>query len=159
MTKPEYLEFHKKFCKEMIVITEQKNHDYTGGSTDPFANFKGVGHLVDLPGVVEIGFITRMSDKMARIGSFISRGTLEVKEESVVDTLKDLANYAALFAGYLESEKEIKNEKSTTIAHTNGNAVSLQISSGTTGGNTTGTVGLTASPNVGKRASRTESLD
>lgn len=105
MTKGDYLLFHQNFCQDMVTITKAKNSDYTGGSEDPFANFLGISQLVKLPGVVEIGFLTRMSDKMARIGSFITKGTLEVKDESVMDTLKDLANYSALFAGYLESKK------------------------------------------------------
>jgi hypothetical protein len=46
-----------------------------------------------------------MTDKMARIGSFVKRGELVVKDESVKDTLLDLANYAMLFAAYLESKK------------------------------------------------------
>lgn len=106
MTKENYIAFHKAFCEDMVTITKMKNADYTGGSNDPFANFKGIGHLVDAPNVIEIGFLTRISDKVARIGSFISKGTLEVKDESVMDTLKDLANYSALFAGYLQSKKE-----------------------------------------------------
>ncbi len=109
MTKSDYIGFHKKFCDDMVRITQEKNADYTGGSEDPFANFRGIGALIDSPAVVEIGFLTRMSDKMARIGSFISNGTLQVKDESVMDTLKDLANYSALFAGYLESKKVTTN--------------------------------------------------
>ncbi len=108
MTKNEYIAFHKEFCDDMVKITHAKNADYTGGNGDPFANFRAIGGLVAKPGVVEIGFLTRMSDKMARIGSFINNGTLMVKDESVIDTLKDLANYSALFAGYLAAEKPIK---------------------------------------------------
>ena len=89
----------------MTEITRAKNSDYCGLSDDPFANFKQIGGLVQTPNVVEIGFLTRMSDKMARIGSFVAKGTLEVKDESVLDTLCDLANYSILFAGYLKSKK------------------------------------------------------
>jgi hypothetical protein len=49
-----------------------------------------------------------MMDKISRIASFIKKGTLEVKDESVKDTLMDLANYCILFAGYLESKKTPK---------------------------------------------------
>jgi hypothetical protein len=104
MTKSDYLKFHKDFCNDMIAITNTKNSDYTGGNNDPFSNFKSIAHLVDTPNAVELGFLTRMSDKMARLGSFVSKGTLQVKDESVQDSLKDLANYAALFAGYLASK-------------------------------------------------------
>ena len=108
MDNKEYLQFHKHMCQKMIEITERKNKDYTGGSGDAFSNFRQIGGMVNIPSVVEVGFLTRMSDKMSRIGSFITNGTLEVKDESVVDTLLDLANYSILFAGYLESMKSEK---------------------------------------------------
>jgi hypothetical protein len=106
MTKAKYIDFHNEFCEDMKNITQKKNADYTGGSDDPFANFRSISTRVQVPGVdvVALGFLTRMDDKMARLGSFISQGTLQVKDESVLDTLTDLANYAALFAGYLASE-------------------------------------------------------
>lgn len=103
MTKEEYLKFHAESCQKMIAVTKAKNADYTGGSADPFANFRQIGGLVQVPSVVEIGFLTRMSDKMSRIGSFVTKGVLMVKDESVEDTLIDLANYCILFAGYLRS--------------------------------------------------------
>lgn len=113
MNKKEYMEFHEQFCKKMIEVTKAKNADYSGAGDDPFANFRHIGNFVQTPGVVAIGFLTRMSDKFSRIGSFISNGTLQVKDESVEDTLHDLANYAALFAGYLRSErtKVLETEK------------------------------------------------
>jgi hypothetical protein len=54
------------------------------------------------------GFLTRMSDKMARINSFRENGKLLVANESVEDTLTDLANYSCLLAGYLKSLSEAK---------------------------------------------------
>ena len=105
MNKKQYMEFHKAFCDKMIEVTKAKNADYSGAGDDPFNNFRHIGNFVQTPGVVAIGFLTRMSDKFSRIGSFISNGTLQVKDESVEDTLHDLANYCALFAGYLKSER------------------------------------------------------
>ncbi len=112
MTKLDYMKFHKAACAKMIAITKAKNSDYTGASADPFSNFNQIGGLVQLPMVTEIGFLTRMSDKISRVGSFITRGTLTIKEESVTDTLIDLANYCILFAGYLAAKKKpIKKSK------------------------------------------------
>jgi hypothetical protein len=105
MTKAEYLAFHEACCLKMIEVTKAKNADYTGGSGDPFANFKQAGNFVQLPQITEIGFFTRMSDKFSRIGSFITKGVLQVKDETVEDTLIDLANYCLLFAGYLKSQR------------------------------------------------------
>ena len=47
-----------------------------------------------------------MFDKMKRISSFVHQGELQVKDESVKDTLQDLANYCCLMAGYIESQKD-----------------------------------------------------
>ncbi len=103
MTKQEYLEFHKEKCQAMMKMTQAKNADYTGGSEDPFANFAQVKKF----GIceVEIGFLTRMIDKFCRIISFVKKGDLQVKNESVDDTLMDLANYCVLLMGYLEAQR------------------------------------------------------
>ncbi len=108
MTKQDYISFHEKFCSTMVEVTKKKNADYTGGSDDPFNNFRHIGNFVQVPGVdiVAAGFLTRMSDKFSRIGSFISKGELQVKEESVTDSLLDLANYSALLAGYLKEQAD-----------------------------------------------------
>lgn len=101
-----YLAFAKSTTEKMLQISKQKNADYTGGNSDPFANFTRVEAL----GIcsTEQGFLTRMTDKMCRISSFVKNGTLEVKDESVEDTLIDLANYCILMLGYLEQKKRGK---------------------------------------------------
>jgi len=97
-----YLDFHAKALESMSRITRAKNADYTGGSDDPFSNFRQVESL----GIAstEQGFLTRMVDKVARISSFVKQGTLQVKDESVEDTLLDLANYCILMAAYLKDK-------------------------------------------------------
>lgn len=107
MQKSEYFEFAKAFFGQCIEIAEKKNADYTGKTPDPFANFSSVEVL----GVsTEAGFLTRMMDKIKRVSSFVENGSLQVKDESVKDTLQDLANYCCLFAGYLHSKKEQTEE-------------------------------------------------
>lgn len=102
MNKQQYFEFAEEFFNECLEISKKKNADYTGGSDDPFSNFSSVEVL----GIsTEQGFLTRMMDKMKRIASFVEKGELQVKDESVLDTLNDLANYSALFAGYIKSKK------------------------------------------------------
>lgn len=102
MTKKEYMEFHRSCCDKMVKITASKNADYTGTGDDPFANFTRVESL----GICETtqGFLTRMMDKFCRLISFQQRGELMVKDESVEDSLLDLANYCLLLAGYLRSK-------------------------------------------------------
>lgn len=102
MNKAEYFEFATNFFGQCVEISKKKNADYTAGADDPFTNFKAV-NVLDIDTVD--GFLTRMMDKMARIASFAHKGELQVKDESVTDTLRDLANYSCLLAGYIESEK------------------------------------------------------
>jgi hypothetical protein len=105
MTSEQYFQFAEETMLDMIALSRSKNADYTGGSVDPFGNFKAV----EILGIsTEIGFLTRMMDKMKRISTFVNRGQLQVKDEAVEDTLKDLANYCILFMGYLESKKQLK---------------------------------------------------
>lgn len=103
MTKEEYMKFHSDCCQKMIEVTKAKNADYTGTSDDPFFNFT----RVEAVGIAntETGFLTRMFDKFARITTFVNKGVLLVKDESVEDTLIDLANYCILFAGYIKSKR------------------------------------------------------
>lgn len=102
MTKIEYFEFATKFFTDCVEISKKKNADYTGGTEDPFSNFTSV-EVLEIDTVD--GFLTRMMDKMKRVASFSHKGELQVKDESVTDTLRDLANYSCLLAGYIESKK------------------------------------------------------
>lgn len=103
MTKEDYLEYHNQACEKMKIITKAKNADYTGTDVSPFANFS----RVEAVGIcsTEQGFLTRMMDKLCRINSFAQKGFLEVKDESVEDTLLDLANYSILMAAYIKSKR------------------------------------------------------
>lgn len=98
------IDYVEVFHSDCLQIIKKKNADYTHGSSDPFANFKAVAAIGIDP--VE-GVLTRMMDKMARISSFHKNGELQVKDESVHDTLVDLANYAALLSAMI-TEKQTK---------------------------------------------------
>lgn len=104
MNKTQFLQFHDRFTAEMRAISERKNSDYAGHSQSAFANFELIEKIGFL--TTEQGFITRMSDKLSRLMTFVKNNELHVKDESVKDTLQDLANYCILFAGYLEYQKE-----------------------------------------------------
>lgn len=115
MNRNEYLAYHKSMCERMIETTKKKNADYTGDSDDPFFNFR----LVEMYGALsaEQGFFTRLSDKFSRVASFVKRGVLLVKDETIEDTLIDMANYCILFAGYIKSKKlkQLPQETDTQI--------------------------------------------
>lgn len=101
--------------QRMLEISRAKNADYTGASDDPFANFTRVESLgICSP---EIGFLTRMTDKLCRIASFAKKGELQVKDESVEDTLLDLANYCLLLGAYLAEMRFVSKGGACTPTH------------------------------------------
>lgn len=105
-TKAGYLAFHSECCDKMKEITKRKNSDYTGNSTDPFANFQSVSKI----GIcsTEQGFMVRMMDKLMRIRALtVDEQTAQVKDEAIEDTLLDLANYSILLAGFLRAKNKI----------------------------------------------------
>lgn len=104
MTREEYLKFHRDTCDRMVETVARKNADYAGQGEDAFYNFTRIETL----GIAstEQGFLTRMFDKFARITTFVKKGVLQVKDETIEDTLIDLANYAILMAGYIRSKKK-----------------------------------------------------
>ena len=75
---------HEKICEELNALYEKKNHDYG----DSF-------HLSFLEEGMAMPRI-RIGDKFNRFKA-LSRGTKqEVNDESIRDTLIDLANYAIM---------------------------------------------------------------
>jgi hypothetical protein len=83
---PEFL----KILDQMRELHIRKAADY-GRGADPFANVRASAEF----GIPEwVGVMVRANDKVHRIKSFIANGTL--KNESVEDSLKDLAAYAII---------------------------------------------------------------
>jgi hypothetical protein len=103
MNKEELFQFMEEKTAKMVATCRAKNNDYSGTNKSPFANFEMIGHQ---GGSVEWGFLTRISDKFSRICSFAQKVELQVKDESVEDSLIDLANYALLFAAYIKHKKD-----------------------------------------------------
>lgn len=93
----ELLVFHKELCDRARVIIEKKNSDY-GAVTDLFRNFHGFGAF---------GILVRLSDKMARMRTFLEKlakgEALVVVSESIEDTALDAINYIVLFLGYIRT--------------------------------------------------------
>lgn len=103
MTREELILFHRETCDQMRQIMSEKNADYTGFNKDPFFNFSTVEYL----GIArtEQGFLTRMTDKLLRLTTFVKQGHLKVNDEKVEDTLMDLSNYCILMLAYLKGKK------------------------------------------------------
>ena len=75
--------------KELQEIFVKKNTDY-GSSFEESLEKHGL-----------IAAIVRMEDKMSRLSTLSKQDAL-VKDESIIDTLKDLSNYALMSAVWLE---------------------------------------------------------
>jgi hypothetical protein len=82
-------------------IMMQKNHDYTGGSGDPYANFRGSESL-DISPIT--GILLRVQDKLMRIKTFDEKGELLVQNEGIKDAMIDVINYMALIYGLVKEQ-------------------------------------------------------
>jgi hypothetical protein len=96
MTRDELLAHHRVLSDKARELMANKNHDYAS-TADPFRNFRRHGLQ---------GILVRLSDKLARLESFVENGTLHVKDETILDTLLDIQNYSILFYGYYEDTKQ-----------------------------------------------------
>ncbi|NFH34431.1 DUF1599 domain-containing protein [Clostridium sporogenes] len=77
------IETHKRICVDLNEIYKHKNHDYG----DSFGEtYKKLGI---------ISAVTRITDKVNRLQSLAIKEQ-KVKDESIEDTLKDLANYSIM---------------------------------------------------------------
>lgn len=85
-------ERHMELCEELNKIYKAKNHDYG----DSF------GETYDKLG--SISAVTRITDKVNRLQSLCTKEQ-QVKDESIKDTLKDLANYSIMTIIELEGEE------------------------------------------------------
>lgn len=79
-------------------LYERKNHDYG----DSFGQtFRELGI---------ISAVTRMSDKMNRLKRLVRCGDHKVNDESIEDTLKDMASYAIMTLVELDKQKNDENQ-------------------------------------------------
>lgn len=112
MNGQEIVEFCESEFAKCLELVRKKNADYCGGENvnrDAFANFKLVERLAGIPATQAV--YVRLSDKFARVGSFIKNGKLLVEDESVEDTLRDFVSYSVLLMGLIREERELKKGK------------------------------------------------
>jgi len=89
-------EKHAEICKQLNQIYRDKNHDYG----DSFGEtYKKLGI---------ISAVTRITDKVNRLQSLCTKEH-KVEDESIRDTLMDLANYAIMTI--IEIEGELYGDK------------------------------------------------
>lgn len=92
---------YTKIVNEMYEIYKAKNADYGDSVHDTFLKY-GL-----------LSFLVRMEDKISRLRFLTLKGKKEqrVKNESIRDTLQDLANYAILAIIELEEQADTKNSE------------------------------------------------
>ena len=83
--------FHE-IVKEMVELHDRKNRDYAGN--DYLSNFLMCEKYMGIPGWK--GSIIRLSDKMARVMNIAKNDEVSVGDETITDTLMDLAVYAII---------------------------------------------------------------
>ena len=101
MTNKEYLKETEDNMKKGLGIMKAKSADYAG-DINPFKNFDSVETICNISS--ENGILVRMCDKMTRIGNLINKDA-KVKDESIEDTLLDLANYSYILLARIKARK------------------------------------------------------
>jgi hypothetical protein len=93
---------HPRFNELLIELSElhaRKNSDYSGDN--PLANLKECENY-GVPAWK--GVLIRLSDKYSRIRSIVKKGSISVKDESLIDTLRDQAVYSLLAIILMEED-------------------------------------------------------
>ena len=87
------IERHKELLDNLHTLYVTKNHDYGDSVHDTYMKY----------GITS--FLVRLEDKLNRART-ISRKEQLIKDEKLMDTLLDMANYAILAVMELEEESE-----------------------------------------------------
>ena len=88
------VETFSKIVKEMIELYAKKNHDY-GNSFDEGCDKIGTGYRLG-----------RLLDKMNRLIACMGKEDKMQINESIEDTLKDLACYSVMTLSYLKRKRQ-----------------------------------------------------
>ena len=88
------VERHRKICDELNALYEKKNRDYGDSFHQTFVE-EGVAMSR-----------IRLGDKLSRFKNLSKTSNREVKDESIRDTLLDLANYAIMTILEMEDANE-----------------------------------------------------
>jgi len=82
---------HEKLCDELKELYVSKNHDYGDSFGKSYKDY----------GVIMAAI--RLDDKLNRFKTLIKESAM-VSDESIVDTLRDLANYSLMTIIEIENE-------------------------------------------------------
>lgn len=95
----------KLFLDSVYDTLDKKGNDYASDK-NPFSNFTNTATVCQIP--VEKVFTVMMCIKINRIVELIGH---PATNESILDSVKDLAGYAALLDNYLRSKENGEEEK------------------------------------------------
>ena len=100
MNFEEYLSQFDNTLELMLNTTKNKNQDYAKDYY-AFANFKRCEDL----GIcsTEAGIVTRMTDKLSRIGNLLTKDS-NVLDERLEDSVLDMAVYSVILYIYLNNK-------------------------------------------------------
>lgn len=85
----------RSYFEQDMALLKAKGHDYAGND-DCLANLKRFGYM---------GIVVRLSDKFSRLETLAKAGgAMAVPSESLIDTLRDIRNYAFLAQIFLEGK-------------------------------------------------------
>lgn len=111
MTHEEQREHFEEFIRQMSMVLFSKSEDYAT-TTDKLSNFKNAGKICGL--TPELNCLSLIATKVARLGillNFEERAGKPPNNESIHDSIVDLANYACLLS-------MIMSEDTFIAAHT-----------------------------------------
>jgi hypothetical protein len=90
----------REIVTEMADLYERKNKDYGDSFGQTFKEYGAYASTM------------RLGDKLSRAKQLLKSGEAEVKTESVIDTLTDLACYAIMLRIELEGDKSEHTDES-----------------------------------------------
>lgn len=94
--REELFVYHTTTCDNALALMRKKNTDYSTVD-DPLKNLRASAIIGIHPAK---GILLRCMDKFARIANYVDNGKLEVADESVFDSIRDIINYMVLL-GFL----------------------------------------------------------
>jgi hypothetical protein len=94
--------------KAQLDIIKRKNSDYA--SVNPFENFQVTAHFANMDTTSTFAF--HLANKLTRIKNLLTKDP-DVVEESIEDSINDMANYCQLMLAYIRHEKRTHRKDNT----------------------------------------------
>jgi hypothetical protein len=116
MTNDEFEEVMRAVFAACIKISQAKGHDYTKGSEDALANFKGAGKDIGLD-PMQVCWVF-MNKHYQAITNYVRTGG-QSESEPIDERIKDLINYLVLFqALIIERRKDAMDDPIPEVVFT-----------------------------------------